>query len=140
MFSHNVKSMFALSGATLDLFNALPKEFTKKEFEAVRDSMYDMHPLSFPTCRKYNFIAIVRTEPATYEIEEDRWTNPVTNEQYDYDTLTDKWSIELAKQFGVTYAPFFSPYRLPHSSIKVNKPCVRNIYAICSEKVQEFFK
>lgn len=140
MFSHNVKSMITLSNATLNLFNALPKEFTKKEFEDVRDSMCDMHPLSFSTCRKYNLITIVRAEPSTYKVEEDRWINPVTNEQYDYDTLTIKWSIELAKQFDVDYVPYLNPYCLPHSSIKIDKPCIRNIYAICSEKVQEFFK
>lgn len=138
MFGHNVNSMFALPTATLDLFNALPQEFTKKDFDTARASMKGAHPLSLPTCREYGFIIIVRTEPATYKVEEDVWTNPITNEQYDYDTLERKWSIELAEQFGVAYTSFLSPYCLPYSSIKVDKPCIRNIFAVDFEKFQKF--
>ena len=83
-------------------------------------------------------IAIVRTEPATYQVEEDVWVNPITNEQYNNDTLRKKWSVELAEQFGVGYTPYPRIYRLPHSSIKVDKPCVRNIFAVNFEKFQKF--
>lgn len=138
MFGHNVNSMFALPTATLDLFNALPQEFTKKDFDTARASMKDAHPLSLPTCREYGFIIIVRTEPATYKVEEDVWTNPITNEQYNYDTLKRKWSIELAEQFGVAYTSFLRPYCLPYSSTKVDKPCIRNIFAVDFEKFQKF--
>ena len=138
MFGHNVNSMFALPTTTLDLFNALPQEFTKKDFDTVRASMKDAHPLSLPTCREYGFIIIVRTEPATYQVEEDVWINPITDEHYDSDTLRKKWCMELAEQFGVAYTPFARPYRLPYSTIKVNKPCVRNIFAVDFEKFQKF--
>jgi hypothetical protein len=138
MFGHNVNSMFALSTTTAALFNALPQEFTKKDFDTVRASMKGAHPLSLPTCREYGFIIIVRTEPATYQVEEDVWVNPITNEQYNNDTLRKKWSVELAEQFGVDYTPYPRIYCLPHSSIKVDKPCVRNIFAVNFEKFQKF--
>ena len=138
MFGHNVNSMFALPTTTLDLFNALPKEFTKKEFDTARASMKGAHPLSLSTCREYGFIIVVRTEPATYTVIEDVWTNPITNEQYNRDTLRRKWCIEMAEQFGVAYTPSPRPYCLPYSPTKVDKPCVRNIFAVDFEKFQKF--
>ena len=138
MFSHTVSSMFALPTATIELFEALPQEFTKKDFDTVRANMKGARPLSLSTCRSYGFIIIVRTEPATYRVEEDVWTNPITNEQYNYDTLKCKWSVELAEQFGVAYTSSLYPYCLPYSSIKVDKPCVRNIFAVDFEKFQKF--
>ena len=137
MFSHNVNSMFALPTATLALFNALPQEFTKKDFDTMRESMKNAHPLSLPTCRKYGFIIVVRTEPTTYTIEEDIWTNPITNEQYNFNTLVDNWSIKLAEQFGVDYERSCF-YLLPHSLVKVVKPCTRNIFTVDFKKFQKF--
>ena len=136
--SHTTSSMFALPTATNNLFNMLPKEFTKKDFETVRDSMKNDHPLSLSTSRKYGFIVIVRTEPTTYKTREEVWVNPVTNERYTENELRRKWSIELAEQFGVTYTPTPRMIRLPHFLTEVDKPCIRNIFTVNFEKFQEF--
>ena len=136
--SHTTSSMFALPTATNNLFNMLPKEFTKKDFETVRDSMKNAHPLSLSTSRKYGFIVIVRTEPTTYKTREEVWVNPVTNERYTENELRRKWSIELAEQFGVTYTPTPRMIRLPHFLTEVDKPCIRNIFTVNFEKFQEF--
>ena len=138
--SHNVSSMFALSTATNNLFNMLPKEFTKKDFDTARDSMKNAQPLSLATCRKYGLVVLVRTEPTTYKTKEEVWVNPVTNERYNFDTLKRKWSIELAEQFGVAYTYSPRPSCLPHSLIEVDKPCVRNIFTINFEKFQKFLE
>ena len=137
--SHTARSMFALPTATHNLFNMLPKEFTKKDFDTTRDSMKN-EPLSLSTCRKYGLVVLVRTEPTTYKTKEGVWVNPVTNERYNLDTLKRKWSIELAEQFGVTYTPFPNSYSLPSPLIEVEKPCVRNVFTVNFEKFQKFLE
>lgn len=136
--SHTTSSMFALPTATNNLFNMLPKEFTKKEFDAARASMKNARPLSLSTCREYGFVVLVRTEPTTYKTKEGVWVNPVTNERYTENELERKWSIELAEQFGVAYTPTPQVWRLPYSLVEVEKPCVRNIFTVNLEKFQKF--
>ena len=143
MFSHNVKTMLALPHATLELFNALPTEFTKKEFDATRNAMSNAHPLSLAACRDYNFVVVVRREPITYKTRTDVWTNPTTGEQYTADEIVRKWSIELAEQFGVPSKSnfYFSPYcRLPYERKEIEREGFRNIFAVDFEKFQEFLQ
>lgn len=143
MFSHNVKTMLALPHTTLELFNALPTEFTKKEFDTARNAMNNAHPLSLATCRDYGFVVVVRTEPIKYKTSTDVWTNPKTGEQYTADEIVRKWSIELAEQFGVPFRSnfYFSPYcRLPYKYKEIEKEGFRNIFAVDFEKFQEFLQ
>lgn len=143
MFSHNVKTMLALPHTTLELFNALPTEFTKKEFDTARNAMNNAHPLSLATCRDYGFVVVVRTEPIKYKTRTDVWTNPKTGEQYTADEIVRKWSIELAEQFGVPFQSnfYFSPYcRLPYECKEIEKEGFRNIFTIDFEKFQEFLQ
>lgn len=142
-FGHSVPTMVALSEVTQHLFGNLPAEFTKKDFDAVRKSYIDRkeHPMSFQTCRDYELLIVVRTEPTTYYKEEEVWTNPVTGQQFNYDELRENWSRKLAKEFGAPWNEgYVYPYSIPGCSYEeVEKTGYRNIYAVNTEKIKTFF-
>lgn len=138
-FSHTVPTMVGFFANSEALLNALPAEFTKSEFEAIRKTIGG-HPISMVSARKYGIVEVIRTEPATYTKIETRWENPVTGELLDYDQMWDKWSEELARQFGIPYTacrPWF--YRdIPNREVEVSYPCERNIFRVNVEKFKAF--
>ena len=74
------------------------------------------------------------------------WTNPVTGEKYTWDELDEKWSKELASQFGVEHLvkvwngfyqhPSF--WSLPHAEETREVDCYRNIFRLDVEKFKSF--
>lgn len=137
-FAHSVPTMVALAKTTEDFLSHLPAEFTKKDFDTAR-KLFAGHPLSLPTCREYGFVVVVRTEPAPYFVEEDVWTSPVTGRQYNFDEMRDYWSKGLAKEFGIPYEKYLSPYNVPgEQKVKRERQGFRNYFAFDVEKFKRF--
>ena len=141
-FSHTVPTMLGFPMDCEALLSALPAEFSKHQFEDIRKTIPG-HPMSFSSARKYGIIEVVRTEPCMRKMTCDIWTNPVTGAKYTYDQLSDKWSKELAAQFGVEYlvrgwnrnvwtTPSF--YCLPYQEETLEVECYRNIFKVNVEK------
>ena len=64
--AHYIPSMMALAPKTQELFDRLPREFTKKQYEALRDELTEgrypcLSPMSLVTAREYGIIEVVRT-------------------------------------------------------------------------------
>ncbi len=142
---HSIPTMMHLRDASEELFEALPAEFSKSEFNAIRMQLGN-RGISFDSARKYGIIVVVREEPCKHEITTDFWTNPVTGEKYTHGDLNEKWSEELASQFGVEYliklcnnyysAPSF--WSLPHKKETHEIDCYRNIFRFDVEKFKNF--
>ena len=106
--AHNIPSMMALASKTQELFDRLPAEFTKKQFEEMRNELSEgrypyLSPMSLVTAREYGIIEVVRTEKTTYTKEVRVVVNPTTNEKLTEDELDDIWCKKLAREFGLRY-------------------------------------
>ena len=142
---HTIPTMMHLQAASEELFAALPAEFSKSEFNRIRSNLGN-RGISYASARKYGIIVVVREEPCKREVTADCWTNPVTNEKYTYEELDEKWSKELASQFGVEYLikvwegfyrhPNF--WNLPHAEETHEVDCYRNIFRLDVEKFKSF--
>lgn len=142
---HTIPTMMHLQAASEELFAALPAEFSKSEFNAARMQLGN-RGISFDSARKYGIIVVVREEPCKREVTCEFWTNPVTGEKYTYWDLDEKWSKELASQFGVEHliklgshyysAPSF--WGLPHKEETREVDCYRNIFRLDVEKFKSF--
>lgn len=139
-FSHSVPTMFALSKVTEQFLQSLPAEFTKKEFDALRKTCPD-HPLSLQTCRDYDFVVVVRTEPATYTKEESVWID-TKGRKFTYDEMNCMDRNTIATLFDCPeYATsWISLYRLPNEDVPVEYPCERNIFAVNWTKFKRFLE
>lgn len=139
-FSHSVPTMFALSKVTEQFLQSLPAEFTKKEFDALRNVCKE-HPLSLQTCREYGFIVVVRTEPATYTKEESVWID-TKGRKFTYDEMNCMDRNTIATLFDCPeYATsWISLYRLPNEDVPVEYPCERNIFAVNWTKFKRFLE
>jgi hypothetical protein len=136
--------MVGFFGDSENLLSALPAEFSKSEFNAIRKTIGG-HPICFESARKYGIIKVVRTEPCFRKMLIDVWTNPVTGDKYTCDELERKWSQEIAEQFG---QPFLvkcwgnsgrlmtpSPYSIPnYREEELEVECYRNIFVLDLEK------
>ena len=141
---HTIPTMMHLQAASEELFSALPAEFSKSEFNAVRMQLGN-RGISFASARKYGIVVVVREEPCKREATEEFWTNPVTGEKYTYWELDEKWSKELASQFGVEYMCYHGSYAytpsfwgLPHAEETREVDCYRNIFRLDVEKFKSF--
>ena len=142
---HTIPTMMHLQTASEELFAALPAEFSKSEFNAIRSQLGN-RGISYASARKYGIIVVVREEPCKRETTCEFWTNPVTGEKYTWDELDEKWSKELASQFGVEFlvkfgnhcysAPSF--WGLPHAEETHEVDCYRNIFRLDVEKFKSF--
>lgn len=142
---HTIPTMMHLQAASEELFEALPAEFSKSEFNAVRMRLGN-RGISFASARKYGILVVVREEPCKREVTTEFWTNPVTGDKYTWDELDNKWSKELADQFGVEFlvkigshcysAPSF--WGLPHAEETREVDCYRNIFRLDVEKFKSF--
>ena len=106
---HTIPTMMHLQAASEELFAALPAEFSKSEFNAVRSQLGN-RGISYASARKYGIIVVVREEPCKRQMTCEFWTNPVTGEKYTWDELDAKWSKEIASQFGVEYMCYHGSY------------------------------
>ena len=142
---HTIPTMMHLQAASEELFAALPAEFSKSEFNAIRQQLGN-RGISYASARKYGILVVVREEPCKRQMTCDFWTNPVTGEKYTYEELDEKWSKELASQFGVEYLikiwdgfykhpSFFS---LPYAEETREVDCYRNIFRLDVEKFKSF--
>ena len=85
--AHYIPSMMALAPKTQELFDRLPNEFTKKQYEALRDELSEgryptLSAISLVSAREYGIIEVVRTEKTTYTKEVRVVVNPKTAEKY----------------------------------------------------------
>ena len=141
---HTIPTMMHLQAASEELFAALPAEFSKSEFNAIRQQLGN-RGISYASARKYGIIVVVREEPCKRKMTCDFWTNPITGEKYTYEELDEKWSKELASQFGVEYMSYHGSYAyrpsfwsLPHAEGTYEVDCYRNIFRLDVEKFKSF--
>lgn len=141
---HTIPTMMHLQAASEELFSALPAEFSKSEFNAIRSQLGN-RGISYASARKYGIIVVVREEPCKRQMTCDFWTNPVTGEKYTYEELDSKWSKEIASQFGVEYMRYHGSYAyapsfwgLPHNEETREVDCYRNIFRLDVEKFKSF--
>ena len=113
--AHYIPSMMALAPKTQELFDRLPREFTKKQYEALRDELSEgrypyLSPMSLVTAREYGIIEVVRTEKTTYTKEVRVVVNPKTEEKYTEEQLDEIWCKKIAKEFGVRFDGYVPGY------------------------------
>lgn len=117
--AHYIPSMMALAPKTQELFDRLPTEFTKKQYEALRDELSEgryptLSAISLVSAREYGIIEVVRTEKTTYTKEVRVFINPTTNEKLTEEELDDIWSKKVAREFGLNFngsLPYYSTLR-----------------------------
>ena len=106
--AHTIPSMMALAPKTQELFDRLPAEFTKKQFDKMRDELSEsrcpyLSPMSLVTAREYGIIEVVRTEKTTYTKEVRVVVNPKTAEKYTEEQLDEIWCKKIAREFGLRF-------------------------------------
>ena len=113
--AHTIPSMMALAPKTQELFDRLPAEFTKKQFEKMRNELSEsrypcLSPMSLVTAREYGIIEVVRTEKTTYTKEVRVVVNPKTEEKYTEEQLDEIWCKKMAREFGVRFDGYVPGY------------------------------
>ena len=113
--ARNIPSMMALASKTQELFDRLPAEFTKKQFEKMRDELSEgrypyLSPMSLVTAREYGIIEVVRTEKTTYTKEVRVVVNPKTEEKYTEEQLDEIWCKKIAREFGLRFDGYVPGY------------------------------
>ena len=143
--AHNFSSMMALAHKTRETFNALPAEFTKKQFDEVRDRFAsDSYPrfasLSLETAREYGLVYVVRTEKTTYRKKTQVVINPKTKDKYTEEQLDELWCKKLAHEFGLPfnggYLPGYSDLRHFMDYAEMEFEGFRNVFAINWDKFE----
>ena len=113
--AHTIPSMMALAPKTQELFDRLPAEFTKKQFEKMRNELSEsrypcLSPMSLVTAREYGIIEVVRTEKTTYTKEVRVVVNPKTAEKYTEEQLDEIWCKKIAREFGLRFDGYVPGY------------------------------
>ena len=113
--AHYIPSMMALAPKTQELFDRLPAEFTKKQFERMRNEVSEgrypyLSPMSLVTAREYGIIEVVRTEKTTYTKEVRVVVNPKTEEKYTEEQLDEIWCKKIAREFGIRFDGYVPGY------------------------------
>ena len=113
--AHYIPSMMALAPKTQELFDRLPREFTKKQYEALRDELTDgrypsLSAISLVSAREYGIIEVVRTEKTTYTKEVRVVVNPKTAEKYTEEQLDEIWCKKIAREFGLRFDGYVPGY------------------------------
>lgn len=145
--AHYIPSMFALESKTRELFNRLPEEFTKKQYDEMRRKLsctcgryIDCEAVSLVTAREYGIIKVIREEKTTYKKEVMVAVNPATKETYTFDELDDIWCKKLAREFGINYtgsAPHKYTYGIPTDYAEKEFDGFRNIFVVDWKKFNE---
>ena len=134
--AHYIPSMMALAPKTQELFDRLPSEFTKKQYEAIRNELAESRypycsAMSLTSAREYGIVKVVRTEKTTYTKERLVYVNPKTEEQFTEEQLTDVWCRKLAREFGVQFDGGNPPvWRMKTDYAEVECEGFRNIFGI----------
>lgn len=131
--SRTVKTMIRFYDETLRLFEALPEEFTAKEFNELRDSM-GRGAICMRYARELNFIRVIREEPAVYYTNEDLYKS-IDGKEFTLDELIDIPRDKRVEVFGTS-----EWWTLPTREIKVSHPCTKNIFMVDIEKFKSFAK
>lgn len=144
--AHYIPSMMALAPKTREAFKALPTEFTKKQFDEIREKLSSgrypyVAPMTLQSARDYGFVQIVRTEKTTYRKEMTVFVNPQTKEQFTHDQLRDVWSRKLAREFGFPFNGGDVPgswelYKFEEEA-EVEAEGFRNIFSVNWEKFEK---
>lgn len=113
--AHYIPSMMALAPKTQELFDRLPTEFTKKQYEALRDELSEgryptLSAMSLTSAREYGIIEVVRTEKTTYTKEVRVVVNPKTEEKYTEEQLDEIWCKKIAREFGIRFDGYVPGY------------------------------
>lgn len=113
--AHTIPSMMALAPKTQELFDRLPAEFTKKQFEKMRNELSEsrypcLSPMSLVTAREYGIIEVVRTEKTTYTKEVRVVVNPKTAEKYTEEQLDEIWCKKIAREFDLRFDGYVPGY------------------------------
>ena len=134
---HTIPTMMHLQAASEELFAALPAEFSKSEFNAIRSQLGN-RGISYASARKYGIIAVVREEPSSYKSLDTVFTDP-KGRQYSEEELRaiGRTAIEMLFDIHITDR-WFSLYSLPNAEVEVEHPCVKNIYSVDLEKFKSF--
>lgn len=143
--AHYIPSMMALAPKTQELFDRLPCEFTKKQYEALRDELSEgryptLSAISLVTAREYGIIEVVRTEKTTYTKEVHVYINPTTNEKLTEEELDDIWSKKVAREFGLNFNGCVPGYSLlrPYSGYAEKEfEGFRNVFGINWKKFHD---
>lgn len=139
-FSHTVPTMFALAKVTEQFLQSLPAEFTKKQFDELRNGCKG-HPLSLQTCRDYGFVVVVRTEPTTYTKEESVWIDAKGRKYSEKEMrLFDRKTIATLFNRPTYASQWESIYSLPYNDEPVEHPCERNIFRFNEERFKRFLE
>lgn len=146
--AHYIPSMMALETKTRELFDALPREFTKKQYEEMRNKLASsghyhyitLDAISLKTAREYGIIKVVREEKTIYKKEVLVAVNPATNETYTFEELDDIWCKKLAREFGISYtghAPHKYQYGITTDYTEKEFEGFRNIFMVNWKKFEE---
>ena len=145
--AHYIPSMMALETKTRELFDALPREFTKKQYDEMRNKLactcgryIDLDAISLKSAREYGIVKVVREEKTTYKKEVLVAVNPATNETYTFEELDDIWCKKLAREFGMNYnghAPHKYQYGISTDYAVKEFEGFRNIFMVNWKKFEE---
>lgn len=143
--AHNFSSMMALAPKTRETFKALPAEFTKKQYNEVRDRFSDgRYPYSASVCletaREYGLVQVVRTEKTTYRKEVRVVINPKTHEKFTEDQLDELWCKKLAREFGLRFdghLPCYSELRNFMDYAEMEFDGFRNVFSVNWAKLEK---
>lgn len=130
---HTVKTMIKLYDETLRLFEALPEEFTAKEFNELRDSM-ERGAICLKSARELDFVRVIREEPAVYYAEEDIYTSADGKEF----TLDELFRVPWNERVDLFGTPEW--WTLPSKTVKVSHTTKKNIFMVDIEKFKSFAK
>ena len=142
--ARNILSMMALAPKTRETFNALPTEFTKKQFNEVRDRYADdRYPwsasISLEAAREYGLVYVIRTEKTTYRKKTQVVINPKTQEKFTEEQLDEVWCKKLARDFGLRFTgclPGYSDLRHFMDYAEMEFEGFRNVFAINWDKFE----
>lgn len=137
-FSHTASTMLRFSADSERLFNTLPQEFSKKEFESIRKGI-DGHPISLQVARDLGIVKVVREEPATYTKEEEIWTDP-KGRKYSRDEMYGMGVTGIAALFDCCrYESVYQALRhIASVWEEIEYPTYRNIFRVDMEKFKAY--
>lgn len=134
--AHYIPSMMALAPKTREAFASLPAEFTKKQYDEVRDKIasdrYSTYsaPMTLKSAREYGIVNVVRTEKTTYVKTVTVIVNPKTGEKMTCEQFEDNWCRRLAREFGIpfnTYPPYMGRFE---DEAEMEMEGYRNIFTV----------
>lgn len=140
--AHYIPSMMALAPKTREAFASLPAEFTKKQYDAVRDKLSSNRapytsPMTLASAREYGIVSVVRTEKTTYKKMVTVVVNPKSGEKMTMEQFEDNWCRRLAREFGLpfsTYTPYMGRFE---EEAEMEMEGFRNIFTVDWNKFEK---